>query len=112
MPKFYSSARAASLEEEVKRYRKTDVQSIDIDEARGPDIVMSVTDLSYADESFDEIYALEVLEHVKEPRQAVDEVYRCLKKGGTFVCSPLLSSAFTTSRTTTIDIQSTGFSTC
>ncbi len=46
-------------------------------------VVGGVTKLPFEDESFDKIILSEVLEHVPDDRQALNEVYRVLKKGGT-----------------------------
>jgi len=43
--------------------------------------------LPFRDENFDVIFCLEVLEHVKHPRKAIEEIYRTLKKNGVFICT-------------------------
>lgn len=64
------------------------VTSIDIDPERKPDIVASLTDLSCIEEnSVSVVFCMEVLEHVDEPWNAVNELYRVLKPGGVFVGS-------------------------
>ena len=45
----------------------------------------SVTALPYADESFDAIVSADVLPQVESPAQAVAELARCVRKGGTIV---------------------------
>ena len=52
------------------------VTSIDVDPTRKPDIVMDVTNLEFNDNSFDLVIMMEVLEHVKEPKKALSEIYR------------------------------------
>jgi SAM-dependent methyltransferase len=47
--------------------------------------VMSVTDLSFKDETFDCVLCSEVLEHVEDDVKAVSELRRVLKAGGTLV---------------------------
>lgn len=42
----------------------------------------SVTALPFADESFDVVYAVEVMEHLPSPERAIKEMSRTLKKGG------------------------------
>jgi SAM-dependent methyltransferase len=66
-----------------------DALSIDIDPARRPDIVADVSNLDglFADNTFDAVFMLEVLEHVKNPRKAMSEVLRILKPGGVLVLS-------------------------
>ncbi len=61
--------------------------AIDIDPDRKPDIVMDATDMSFDDGTFDAVYMMEVLEHVKDPQAALSEVRRVLKDGGRFVLS-------------------------
>lgn len=39
--------------------------------------------IPFKDELFDAVYCLEVLEHVDHPDKVLDEIYRCLKSGGT-----------------------------
>lgn len=41
--------------------------------------------LPFRNESFNAIFCLEVLEHVKDPRIVIEEIYRILKKKGTFI---------------------------
>lgn len=43
--------------------------------------------LSLADSVADLVLCTEVLEHVREPRKVIDELYRILKKGGTLICT-------------------------
>ncbi|MCB9978512.1 MAG: class I SAM-dependent methyltransferase [Rhodospirillales bacterium] len=69
-----------------------DLVQIDIDPARAPDIVADVCDLSMMQAgSFDAVFMLEVLEHVKTPQAALDEIYRVLKPGGAlFLSTPFI----------------------
>lgn len=46
-----------------------------------------MTKLSFANESMDCIVSADVLEHVNNIYQAIDEVYRVLRKNGYFICS-------------------------
>lgn len=43
--------------------------------------------LPFDDSTFDIVIALEVLEHLKGPQYAIEEVQRVLKKDGRFICS-------------------------
>ncbi|WMW21365.1 methyltransferase domain-containing protein [Methanolobus mangrovi] len=45
--------------------------------------VESIFDLPFEDESFDHVFVCFVLEHLKEPVQALANLHRVLKKGGT-----------------------------
>jgi len=68
------------------------VTEVDIDPARKPDIVADVCDMNmFADESVDVIFMVEVLEHVKTPQLALDEMHRVLKPGGRlFLSTPFI----------------------
>ena len=63
------------------------ITTIDIDPARKPDIVMDVTNLEFNDNSFDLVIMMEVLEHVKEPKKALSEIYRVLSHNGKLIMS-------------------------
>lgn len=45
-------------------------------------IVSDLRQIAYSDESFDYIYSMGTIEHFKEYKQALGEIYRVLKKGG------------------------------
>lgn len=47
-----------------------------------PDILGDIHDLPFADNSQEALICIAVLEHVKNPFKAVDEMYRVLKPGG------------------------------
>lgn len=76
-----------ALDNMIKDHPAADTTTIDIDPVRQPDMVMDVTNMSFADSEFDAIYMMEVLEHVKYPQAALHEVERVLKNGGRFVMS-------------------------
>lgn len=63
------------------------VTSTDVDPERAPDIVDDITRSTLADESFDAVVIMEVLEHVMAPQAAADEVLRILKPGGRLILS-------------------------
>lgn len=46
------------------------------------DRVMDAQDITFDDESFDVVVAIEVFEHLSDPTQAASEVYRVLRPGG------------------------------
>ena len=58
---------------------------VDIDAKTNPDILGSIYDFEYTDDSFDTVLATEILEHLNKPKEAVSRLYRLLKKGGTCV---------------------------
>lgn len=51
------------------------------------DIIGSIMNMPFNNESFDCVICLETLEHVEDPLKAMSEVYRILKPGGKFVGS-------------------------
>ena len=48
-------------------------------------LVMNAEKLKFKNESFDEVYALDVLEHVDNLKRVIDEMDRVLKVGGKFI---------------------------
>jgi len=60
---------------------------IDIREGKGVDIVASVYDLPFADQEFDCVLCLSVLEHLERPPQAIKEMQRVLKVGKKIIVS-------------------------
>ncbi len=44
-------------------------------------------DLNYPDNFFDVVLCLEVIEHLSDPRRALDEIYRCIKPNGCLIIS-------------------------
>jgi len=59
--------------------------TVDIDPARKPDVVGDAHSLPFKDGEFEFILSTEVLEHLKNPRLAISEMHRVLKKDGTLV---------------------------
>jgi SAM-dependent methyltransferase len=62
-------------------------QSLDIDQSRQPDYLESIDTFAHSSDSFDVIFMLEVLEHVKEPKKAVANIFRLLKPSGRLIAS-------------------------
>jgi SAM-dependent methyltransferase len=56
---------------------------MDIEPGFKPDVVGDAERLGFRDASFDTIMVLDVLEHLRRPFLAVDEIVRVLKPGGT-----------------------------
>jgi len=81
-----------AVSELIERRMGARVTEIDIDPARKPDIVADVCDMNmFADQSVDVIFMVEVLEHVKTPQLALDEMHRVLKPGGRlFLSTPFI----------------------
>ena len=52
----------------------------DIFEAHYPEVDMQ--NLPYEDNSFDDVISDQVIEHLEDPKKAIEESYRVLKKGG------------------------------
>jgi SAM-dependent methyltransferase len=75
------------LDAMIKAVPGVEAVSIDIDEARGPGIVMDGTALNFEQGHFDAVCMMEVLEHVAEPRIALAEVHRVLADDRRFVMS-------------------------
>ena len=60
---------------------------LDIDPRRQADLCCDIQDIRSEPEAFDTVIATEVLEHVREPQRAVDEIRRVLKPGGVCILS-------------------------
>lgn len=58
------------------------VTRCDLNAGNIPDVVCNALNLSFSRESFDAVIHSWVLEHIEEPRVAIDECYRVLKPGG------------------------------
>lgn len=56
------------------------------------DIVGDITNIDVADDSFDAVMCIEVLEHVPNPIMAIKELTRVLKKGGKLIITAPFSS--------------------
>lgn len=58
---------------------------VDIDKTRKPDLVADAHKLPFNDNEFNIILCTEVLEHLKNPQKAINEMRRILKKGGKLI---------------------------
>ncbi len=58
------------------------VTNVDICKYESVDVVAEITSLPFQDSSVDQIICDQVLEHVRNPQAAVDELRRVLKSGG------------------------------
>lgn len=68
-----------------KKYGKESV--VTFDQQGSADVRGDIHHLPFPDQSFDVIFCFEVLEHVKEPWVAVNELHRVLKPSGVVYCS-------------------------
>lgn len=59
--------------------------SADIVAAPGVQVVSDAHALAFGDASFDAILTTEMLEHLREPQRAIDEMFRVLSPGGTLL---------------------------
>ncbi|MEA3346992.1 MAG: methyltransferase domain-containing protein [Candidatus Auribacterota bacterium] len=66
----------------VLKREDTTIVNVDILFNRQLDVVGDIFKLPFKSESFDSVLCSEVLEHTKDPKQAVKEIYRVLKKNG------------------------------
>ena len=65
-----------------KYFNGCDYKTIDIDTETNPDIIADAHNLPIANNSADGVICKAVLEHVKNPTQVTEEIYRILKSGG------------------------------
>ncbi len=56
-------------------------------EIEGPNVVGDILRLPFANASADAVLCKEVLEHVRDPAAAVNEIHRVLKHGGAVMCT-------------------------
>lgn len=61
--------------------------TVDIDPKREPEILADIQSMPFLDEEFEIILCTEVLEHVIDPKLAISEMKRVLKKGGILILS-------------------------
>jgi SAM-dependent methyltransferase len=80
----------------LRYLNRPDAVGMDIRPLTGPfkSVVGSILKIPFPDHSFDNIVAMEVIEHVDDVAGALDEVRRVLKPGGTFImttpdCTPV-----------------------
>ncbi len=72
---------------QAKSVCRTDIS----DEYGNIDLVADVHDLPFEDGSFDAVVAIEVIEHLRSPQEAVAEIFRVLRPGGRiFVSIPFM----------------------
>lgn len=74
--------------QKLKNKSNFKIVQLDIDPDRNPDIVCDASNMKIIDSnSFDYVFAMEVLEHIPTPHLAVSEINRVLKNDGHFIFS-------------------------
>jgi len=61
--------------------------TLDIDKESKPDICCDIHNIKWGSDYFDAVIAIEVLEHLLHPEEAVNEIWRVLKPGGICILS-------------------------
>ncbi len=79
------------VQNEPYKYSFNTRKTIDIDPKFSPDVVGDIQNTKLRKEQFDTIIAIELLEHVRSPKSAADEMHRLLKRKG----RAILSTRFT-----------------
>lgn len=74
------------IEEKISGLKNSTIISIDIDENRNPDIVGDICSYKF-EQKFDVIFMMEVLEHVKEPQTAIENIHNHLRPQGRLIMS-------------------------
>ncbi len=77
-----------SLQDIVSDYTGLDIASNVTRYYHRPFVVASATDMPFADNTFDAIWTIWVLEHIPEPERALMEMRRVLKPGGILLLHP------------------------
>ena len=60
---------------------------LDVDESKAPDICCDLHELEWPADYFDTVIAIEILEHLYDPRRAVDQIFHVLKPDGVCILS-------------------------
>ena len=92
--KMFYVAPETHIERRLKEIPGLDCITADIAEDRAM-MRVDITNISFADSTFDVIYCSHVLEHIQEDRQAMVELYRILKPGGWAVLQVSITSDVT-----------------
>lgn len=77
-----------------KKYRKRNWVVVDIDKSLNPDVVASVENLPFTNNSFDAIKATDLFGYVENPVKGFQECFRVLKKNGYFILSVPYMTAY------------------
>jgi len=76
---------------EHARYETADFMAVDGKKYVQPDYVCDLIEIPVEDERFDHVLLTQVIEHLPEPGQVLEELYRVLKPGGTiWITAPFL----------------------
>lgn len=77
------------LEEYKHLFKNCQYQTMDYDPHSGADVIGDIHNIPLRDQSVDAVICSSVLEHIKDPIKAVEEIFRILKVGGSvFVYVP------------------------
>lgn len=63
-------------------YEQINLTFLNIDEFTGPDILATAENIPSKDNTYDAVLIIELLEHVENPNNVLNEAHRVLKKGG------------------------------
>jgi SAM-dependent methyltransferase len=63
-------------------FKNAEIVTMDVSPSAGVQVVASMDNMPFDDESFDSVLSTYVLEHVEFPEQCAKEMYRVLRKGG------------------------------
>ena len=69
----------------ITNYSKN-VVNFDLQPFKNVNVVGDLFQLPFEDSSFDYVFSIYVLEHIPDPKRAIDEMYRVLKPGGICYC--------------------------
>ena len=87
-PRILNVGSGGEVFKRLETLTQSTITQIDIDIKRKPDVVADVCDLHmFTDNSFDAVFAMEVMEHVREPAKGIAEIRRVLAPGGAFISS-------------------------
>lgn len=84
------------ITEFFRKQKNIEYVAADIDPTKYADTVkIDITDIGFPDNSFDAVIASHVLEHIKDDKKAIGEIYRVIRPGGwSVLVVPLYDEAF------------------
>ncbi|WP_157132299.1 class I SAM-dependent methyltransferase [Roseobacter sp. AzwK-3b] len=81
-----SGGEFGELARQYARRKQFEIIELDIDPNREPDIVADICDMNLS-ETFDVVLVIEVLEHVLQPKSAIENLHEILNSGGRLIGS-------------------------